>query len=69
MRLFSYFRCMERRHIIVLTKGDQVETWGSLTELCSAHGFPYHSLKDKRFPFSFGEYRFYKTEYRSKTID
>lgn len=39
------------KNIIVLTKGDKVETWGSFTNLCKAHGFPYYSLKAEKFPF------------------
>lgn len=69
MRWFCYFRCMERRHIVVLIKGDQVEAWGSLKELCDSHNLPYHSLKAKRFPFEYQGFKFYKPEYRTKLID
>lgn len=60
---------MERRHIIVLSKGDQVETWGSLKEICDVHGLPYHTLKSKKFPFAFNGFTFQKTEYRQRAID
>lgn len=60
---------MERRHIIVLIKGQQVETWGSLKEICDVHELPYHSLKAKRFPFEYEGFTFHKPEYRTKLIN
>lgn len=54
---------------MVLIKGDQVEAWGSLKELCDSHNLPYHSLKAKRFPFEYQGFKFYKPEYRTKLID
>tara|TARA_R110001592_G_scaffold268269_3_gene534539 strand:- start:47336 stop:47518 length:183 start_codon:yes stop_codon:yes gene_type:complete len=59
---------MERQHIIVLQKDDVFETWGSLVELCEVHGFKYHSLKAKKFPFEHQGYKLIKTEYRKKVI-
>ncbi len=60
---------MERRHIIILTKGEQFETWGSLKEICDVHDLPYHSLKALKFPFQYQGFSFHKTEYRTKVID
>ena len=53
------------RHIIVLTKEDLTEAWGALTELCEAHGFPYHSLKAKKYPFEHEGWHFKKVSFRT----
>ena len=46
-----------------------METWGSLTDICEAHiAFPYPTLKKKKFPFSYGGYRFIKIEHKAITM-
>lgn len=61
---------MERVNIIILTKGDQVETWGSLTDLCDNHeSFSYHYLKKKKFPFYYKGFRFERVPFRKKLIN
>jgi len=57
---------MQRKNIIILNKDEQFEAWGSFTELCEAHGFPYHSLKSKKYPFEFDGWKFVKVPFRSK---
>ena len=56
---------MNRQNIIVLTKEDFTEAWGSLTECCKAHGFPYHSLKAKKYPFEHEGWHFKKVSFRA----
>jgi hypothetical protein len=56
---------MNRQNIIVLVKEDFTEAWGSLTELCEAHGFPYHSLKANKYPFEHGGWHFKKVSFRA----
>jgi hypothetical protein len=56
---------MQRQSIIVLINGEQVEAWGSLTECCKAHGFPYHSLKSKKYPFEHEGWHFKKVSFRA----
>ena len=71
------------KHILILQRNNELETWGSLTALCKAHGLPYHSLKVKRFPIQFGgeltkdeitpygrirEWTIHKVPYNTKTI-
>jgi len=61
---------MERNNIIVLTKGLQVETWGSITEICDVHkNFSYLTLRTKKFPFTYKGVHFQKVPYRTKQID
>ena len=56
---------MQRQSIIVLINGEQVEAWGSLTECCKAHGFPYHSLKSNKYPFEHEGWHFKKVSFRA----
>lgn len=56
---------MNRQNIIVLTKEDFTEAWGSLTECCKAHNFPYHSLKAKKYPFEHEGWHFKKVSFRA----
>jgi len=56
---------MNRQSIIVLIKGELCEAWGSLTECCKAHGFPYHSLKAKKYPFEYEGWHFKKVSFRA----
>ena len=53
----------------VIAEPEVMEHWGSLTELCANHpNFPYHSLKDKKFPFEFKGFRFLKKPYKEYLI-
>lgn len=63
---------MERQSIIIVFReygqNDEFkdfEAWGSLTECCKAHGFPYHSLKAKKYPFEHEGWHFKKVSFRT----
>lgn len=59
------------RNILILQSIEQpelMESWGSLTEICREHFFPYDTLKVKKFPFDFGGYRFLKIPYNQITM-
>ena len=42
------------RQIIIVSPGS--EPWGNFKKLCKDKGWPYHSLKGKKFPIKFGEF-------------
>ena len=47
-------------------KGDQVEAWGSITQLCKAHpDIKYRAVNTKKFPFEHKGYLFKKVVYNS----
>lgn len=53
-------------NIIVLIDGKDVETWGSLRELCNEHGFNYNTLCRKSFPFVIEGLYLQKIKHRTK---
>lgn len=53
--------------VIVVRKGDHVEVWSRLTQVCKAHKFSYQYLKNKRFPFIYKGITFEKVPYKMKT--
>lgn len=57
---------MDRDNIIILTDKESYETWGSLTELCKAHGFSYNYLKRLKFPFEYRGLKFIKSPFRER---
>jgi hypothetical protein len=56
---------MDRNNIIILTDKESHEAWGSLTELCKAHGFSYNYLKRLDFPFQYKGLDFIKVPFRA----
>jgi len=40
------------RNIIIVTPA--LECWGNFKKLCKAKNWPYHSLKELKFPIKFG---------------
>jgi len=38
------------KNVIIVKKKKNFETWSSFTDLCKAHGLPYHSIKMNAFP-------------------
>ena len=61
---------MQRSNIIVLQKGDEIEVWGSITEICDIHSdISYHSVYNKKFPFEYKGYSFKKIPYRQQFIN
>lgn len=58
---------MKAGNIIILRKGETIETWGTLTEICEVHPeFSYHYLKGKKFPFEYKGWSFIKVNHRTK---
>ena len=52
------------KNVIVLSKGNHKESYGSLTELCSDYpNFSYYYLKSKKFPFEYKGFLFEKLKY------
>ena len=53
------------QNVIVLTKGDEVEVWGTMVDVCKAHPeFSYYTLRNKKFPFTYKGVKFRKVVYR-----
>ena len=49
---------------LVIIKEDEVHVYGSLTTVCKNNKeLRYHTLKDKKFPFVYKGWRFFKVEY------
>ena len=55
------------KNTISLTKkGHKPESWGSLTQICDEHGFPYHTLKKEKYPFEYDGWKFERIPFREK---
>ena len=54
------------KEVITLTKGSQIEVWGSLTEICRIKGYSYYYLRNKKYPFEYRGVKFDKIEYRKE---
>ena len=56
---------MKRQNIIVVISPNvpKVETFGNFKKMCEIKSFPYHSLKTKDFPFTFGEFEIHRTPF------
>ena len=54
-------------NVIVMEKGPQIECWGSISEIARIHGFSYHTLIKKKFPFEFGGWSFKKVPFRERS--
>ncbi len=55
---------MQRQSIIVLIKGEQVETWGSLKEACTKHGWPYSTIVQKKLPIEKDGWEIHRRPFR-----
>lgn len=54
------------QNVIFMTKGENVQVWGRITELAEANpDFSYHSLKSRKFPFTYKKWIFRKVKYRT----
>lgn len=51
--------------IVILKDNKPIATYGGIKEICEVFNLPYHSLKAKKFPFSYDEYTFYKLPFRA----
>ena len=51
---------------IIVVSTPTLEVWGNFKKLCEAKGFPYHSLKVKKFkneiPLIYKDYTIYRVE-------
>jgi hypothetical protein len=59
------------KSVIIVKKGEDLEAWGSLTELCDNHKenkFSYNYLKGLKFPFDYKGFSFRKVPYRKRSI-
>lgn len=54
------------KSIIILSKDNVFEAWGSITEVCKAHKYSYSYLKGKKFPFTYKGVRFEKVPFRER---
>ena len=52
--------------IIVIIIGENMEAWGSLSEICRTKGFSYNYLKRKSFPFTYKSIEFWKLPFRKE---
>lgn len=53
-------------NVIVMVRKQRMECWGSLAEICRIHGFNYHTLKKKKFPFIHDGWVINKIPFREK---
>lgn len=49
---------MPRKFILIVSPG--LEPWGDFKNLCNNKRWPYHSLKGKKFPITFKEFKIEK---------
>lgn len=55
---------MNRKNTIVLIAPNvEPETWGNFKKMCESKGFPYHSLKVKKFPIQYLEFTIYRVPF------
>lgn len=55
--------------MILITKGQQKEIHGALTDVCKLHKLPYRVLNLKKFPFKWKAWKFEKIEYKKQYIN
>jgi len=55
------------KNVIVMVRHNQMECWGSLSEICRIHGFPYHTLKKQNFPFERSGWVINKVPFRERS--
>jgi|GEM_PF-5692406 len=56
------------QNIIILTKEESYEAWGSLVELCKVKGFSYNYLKRFKYPFNYKGFYFVRVPFRTPTM-
>ncbi len=55
---------MKRQNVIILTNCEGlVECFSNFLKCCQIKGFPYHSLKVKKFPIEHGGYKIYRVPF------
>lgn len=55
---------MNRKNIIVLIQGEQVETYGNLKKCCEIEKLPYHTICRLKFPIVYKDITIHKTEFK-----
>jgi len=56
---------MNQKNIVVLILYDEfVETWGSIKEACSVHGWNYNVVSRKQFPCQIEGWTIHRVPYR-----
>ena len=48
---------MNRKHIILVHKGNHPQCWGNFKRACEANDLPYHSLKMLKFPIYYRKFK------------
>ena len=56
------------KNVIVIERGEQMECWGSLTEICKVYVYNYNTMSKKKFPFEHNKWSFRKIPFREKSI-
>lgn len=57
------------KEILVMTRMDKKETWGSLTKACRSHTeFKYHTIKKLKYPFRHKGWLFEKIKHNENFI-
>lgn len=54
---------MQRKNVIVLIS-EEVEVFGNFKKMCDAKGFPYHSLKMKKFPINHNKFIIHRVSFK-----
>lgn len=55
------------KFVILITKGNKKETWGSLTKIVKEHPeIHYNSIKNNKFPFLYAGWKFEKIKHNGK---
>jgi len=54
------------KQVIVLTKENQLQVWGTITQCCKENeDFSYWTLSARKFPFDYKGWKFRKVFYNS----
>lgn len=57
---------MQRQTIIVLIKGETVETWGSLKRACTAKGWKHTTLGQRKLPTEHEGYKIVRSRFNEE---
>ena len=57
---------MQRQNVIIVTdkKTEVPECFGNFKKACESKGFPYHSLKAKKFPIILNDYVIHRVKFQ-----
>ncbi len=56
---------MKKRTAIILRKGERLEVWANLAELCRCYQWPYGTLKARKFPFEYKGFQLNKYKFKT----